>query len=155
MLAKNRIWRCTIGGNFSLDSAIVQQSAELDQAALPLLAGYPRPINLRHPFRDSGKENAAELSVGQLTHHLFPESKSQVGVILPQTLMCQRTGLVLVFRPPTRPVLDSALDQTRAQQPRQSISHRCAGHTEEIAHFIDRERTTSTNQIQELTIRRI
>ena len=96
MLAKDEIQTGLIPSDFRFDSAIMQDTAQLNQTSFPLLTSNPGTVNIRKTIGDPGKEQASQLSIRDATHHLLPERQGQVGVILPQPLVGLDAGLIAV-----------------------------------------------------------
>ena len=128
MLAQERGQARVISRHFSLDPAIMQHMAQLDQPAFPALAGHPGAIHVRKAVREASEKDPTKLSIGHGAHHLFPEGNGQVGVILSQSLVCFNARLISVPRAATARVLRPPLNEARRQEPGQAIPDRGPRH---------------------------
>ena len=86
-------------GDLGLDPPVVEDRAELDQPAFPLVAGDLGAVQLGQPVGDPAEEEPAELAVLDRPHHLVPEDDGQVGVVLAEPLVRLDARLVGVPGP--------------------------------------------------------
>ena len=130
MLLQNGHPPAVAPGHLGLDPPVVEDRAELDQPAFPVVAGHLGAVKVGQAIGDPSEEDPAELAVLDGPHHLVPEDDGEVGVILAEPLVRLDARLVSVFGPASAAMLDPPLDHPRADQPGQPVTDRRRRHVQ-------------------------